>query len=231
MHRIEGEGDIGSLQRPCDQAGAVELAVDEEDDRAAGEQGERHAHDHRAVVPGLVAQGPQPEVRHLLAVIRQDPSVGIAVPVVLSSTGDLKFSLRREPTVMRALGEAVLGGHRAARVPALGEEVRDAIAYVEGAGADWATGAAMFISRPALDAVGPWDERFFLYSEETDYALRLRDAGFTLRLTRRASVTHPGGATRAVPLRARIDTFDELDYFRNGGILHYVLRGLARNAA
>ena len=33
------------------------------------------------------------------------------------------------------------------------------------------------------------------------------------------------------PLRARIDTFDELDYFRNGGILHYVLRGLAREAA
>ena len=27
------------------------------------------------------------------------------------------------------------------------------------------------------------------------------------------------------------DTFDELDYFRNGGILHYVLRGLAREAA
>jgi aconitate hydratase len=34
-----------------------------------------------------------------------------------------------------------------------------------------------------------------------------------------------------VPLRARIDTFDELDYFRNGGILHYVLRSLARDAA
>ena len=42
-----------------------------------------------------------------------------------------------------------------------------------------------------------------------------------------AEITHPGGARRAVPLRARIDTFDELDYFRNGGILHYVLRQLA----
>ena len=36
---------------------------------------------------------------------------------------------------------------------------------------------------------------------------------------------------RAVPLCVAIDTFDELDYFRNGGILHYVLRGLARDAA
>jgi aconitate hydratase len=44
-------------------------------------------------------------------------------------------------------------------------------------------------------------------------------------------ITYASGATRAVPVRAAIDTFDELDYFRNGGILHYVLRGLARGAA
>jgi aconitate hydratase len=47
-----------------------------------------------------------------------------------------------------------------------------------------------------------------------------------------ADITYPdGGATRAVPLQVRIDTFDELDYFRNGGILHYVLRSLVRDAA
>jgi len=46
-----------------------------------------------------------------------------------------------------------------------------------------------------------------------------------------ADVVYAGGETRAVPLRAAIDTFDELDYFRNGGILHYVLRSLARDAA
>jgi aconitate hydratase len=46
-----------------------------------------------------------------------------------------------------------------------------------------------------------------------------------------ADVTYASGETRALPLRAAIDTFDELDYFRNGGILHYVLRSLARPAA
>ncbi|MEX1060179.1 MAG: aconitate hydratase AcnA [Methyloceanibacter sp.] len=46
-----------------------------------------------------------------------------------------------------------------------------------------------------------------------------------------ADITYANGETRAVPLRAAIDTFDELDYFRNGGILHYVLRSLAREAA
>ncbi|HKA65610.1 MAG TPA: aconitate hydratase AcnA [Methyloceanibacter sp.] len=42
-----------------------------------------------------------------------------------------------------------------------------------------------------------------------------------------AEITYGDGTKRAVPLLARIDTFDELDYFRNGGILHFVLRSLA----
>jgi aconitate hydratase A / 2-methylisocitrate dehydratase len=46
-----------------------------------------------------------------------------------------------------------------------------------------------------------------------------------------ADVTYASRETRVLPLRAAIDTFDELDYFRNGGILHYVLRQLARPAA
>ena len=35
----------------------------------------------------------------------------------------------------------------------------------------------------------------------------------------------------ASPVRVRIDTANELEYFRNGGILHYVLRSLARGSA
>ena len=46
-----------------------------------------------------------------------------------------------------------------------------------------------------------------------------------------ALITYPDGKTRTVPLLVRIDTYDELDYFRNGGILRYVLRGLVKEAA
>jgi aconitate hydratase len=42
-----------------------------------------------------------------------------------------------------------------------------------------------------------------------------------------AEVTSSDGNVRQVPLLCRIDTLDELEYFRNGGILHYVLRQLA----
>ncbi|MCB1513514.1 MAG: aconitate hydratase, partial [Hyphomicrobiaceae bacterium] len=40
-------------------------------------------------------------------------------------------------------------------------------------------------------------------------------------------ITSADGAKREVPVLCRIDTLDEIEYFKNGGILHYVLRNLA----
>ncbi len=42
-----------------------------------------------------------------------------------------------------------------------------------------------------------------------------------------AKITYADGSVKEVPILCRIDTLDELDYYRNGGILHYVLRDLA----
>ncbi|TDI56871.1 MAG: aconitate hydratase, partial [Alphaproteobacteria bacterium] len=46
-----------------------------------------------------------------------------------------------------------------------------------------------------------------------------------------ATITYPDGAVKVVPLRVRIDTEDELEYYRHGGILHYVLRNLVSEKA
>jgi aconitate hydratase len=45
-----------------------------------------------------------------------------------------------------------------------------------------------------------------------------------------AEIARSTGAVARVTLQCRIDTVDELDYFCNGGILHYVLRNLAQAA-
>ena len=47
------------------------------------------------------------------------------------------------------------------------------------------------------------------------------------RQTMIAKVTFADGTVKDVPILCRIDTLDELDYFKNGGILQYVLRDLA----
>jgi aconitate hydratase len=41
------------------------------------------------------------------------------------------------------------------------------------------------------------------------------------------TITFADGTAKDVPLLCRIDTLDELEYLKNGGILHYVLRNLA----
>lgn len=121
------------------------------------------------------------------------PGTGITVPRLYELNGDVAPSLRREPSVVRALTAAVIGGERAGRIGALGEVVYDTTRYESTGVYDWASGAAMMISRRCLDAVGRWDESFFLYSEETEYALRARDAGFVLRYVPEASAVHVGG--------------------------------------
>jgi aconitate hydratase len=47
------------------------------------------------------------------------------------------------------------------------------------------------------------------------------------RQTVEATITAADGTATTVSLLCRIDTLDELDYFKNGGILQYVLRNLA----
>jgi aconitate hydratase len=58
-------------------------------------------------------------------------------------------------------------------------------------------------------------------------AIRGLEAGLTPRQTLVAEITFPDGKSTSAPLLLRIDTLDELEYFRNGGILPYVLRQLA----
>ncbi len=53
------------------------------------------------------------------------------------------------------------------------------------------------------------------------------EAGLKPRMELIVTVTYADGAVKQVPTLCRIDTLDEIDYFKNGGILPYVLRSLA----
>jgi aconitate hydratase len=56
-------------------------------------------------------------------------------------------------------------------------------------------------------------------------------ADFKPRQIAKAEIAFADGRKVNVPVLVRIDTLDELEYFRNGGILHYVLRNLVKQAA
>jgi aconitate hydratase len=53
-------------------------------------------------------------------------------------------------------------------------------------------------------------------------------AGLKPRMTVTLTIRRANGKIETVPLKCRIDTLDEVEYYRHGGILPYVLRGLLK---
>jgi N-acetylglucosaminyl-diphospho-decaprenol L-rhamnosyltransferase len=118
-----------------------------------------------------------------------EPETGIVAPQVRSPGGELEFSLRREPSLLNAAGLSRTGWS------ALSEHMSDPADYAQPRVVDWALGAALLISRSCYDLLGGWDESFFLYSEETDFCLRARDAGLLTRYEPGSVAVHIGGGS------------------------------------
>ncbi|MGH9151853.1 MAG: glycosyltransferase [Acidimicrobiales bacterium] len=156
------------------------------------------------------------------------PGVGITVPLLTAPDGSVAPSLRRRPSVLRALGEALLGGERAGRVAAFGEMVTEASVYQRTGVVDWATGAVMMISGRCLQAVGAWDESYFLFSEETELALRAGAGGYRTLFVPEARAVHIGGASMSSATLYPLLAVNRLRLFRRRhGALASAAFGLA----
>jgi GT2 family glycosyltransferase len=57
---------------------------------------------------------------------------------------------------------------------------------------EWAGGASIMVRREVLDAIGGFDQKFFLYFEETDLCLRARQAGFSTWYVPASRIMHLG---------------------------------------
>ncbi|MFN0088932.1 MAG: glycosyltransferase [Acidimicrobiales bacterium] len=177
-----------------------------------------------------------PGAAALLIAELADPTVGVAAPLLQDPDGTTLRSLRRDPTPLRALGEALLGDHLPWRPAWASELVRTPAAYAVAGDADWVTGAAMLISEACDRAVGDWDERFFLYSEEVDFAVRCRRAGYRVRFCPQARAMHrEGGSGQSSDLVAlmalsRVRCYQKLHggagaaRYRAANLLHELLR-------
>lgn len=145
---------------------------------------------------------------------RLDGDAGVVVPVIRDGRGEIFHSLRNEPGVVRALSDALLGRFWRTRPACLSEFIRDDQKYGVARRIDWATGAALMVGRTVWDAVGQWDEQFFLYSEETDFFRRVRNAGFSVWFEPAAEVVHRGGGSGTSPQLYTLMVVNKVNYFR-----------------
>ena len=63
---------------------------------------------------------------------------------------------------------------------------------------DWVSGASMMIRRQVIEKIGPMDEGYFLYFEETDYCAQAAAAGFACWIVPDSRVTHIGGQATGI---------------------------------
>lgn len=135
----------------------------------------------------------------LLAALDARPRVGIASVIQQGAEGELQYSIRRYPSPLRALGEAF-----ALPWGRVGEEERAPGRYREERSAEWLVGAFLIARAEVVAQIGGLDERFFLYSEETDWCYRARAAGWDVRHLPRMVVTHHNTPTARPELVAQL---------------------------
>jgi N-acetylglucosaminyl-diphospho-decaprenol L-rhamnosyltransferase len=128
-------------------------------------------------------------VECLSAYLARNAGVGVAAPRLVYPDQTTQPSARRFPSVL-----ALVGSLSMAR--ALKSARRSYDSYVEPSQAttartvDWVIGAAMLIRRAAFDAVGGWDERFFLYMEDADFCRRCARAGWQVAYVPGVAMRH-----------------------------------------
>ena len=81
----------------------------------------------------------------------------------------------------------------------LGERELDPAAYDHELACDWTSGSFMLARREAIESAGFMDERFFMYSEETDFCRRIKSAGWDIRHFPWMTILHYGAEVGVEP--------------------------------
>jgi N-acetylglucosaminyl-diphospho-decaprenol L-rhamnosyltransferase len=143
-------------------------------------------------------------VEALAAILDARADVGIVGPRTVGHDGGPQVSFGPDLTPVSEWRQRRL-------VRAVRERRPEAIREVEALCAReqepaWVSGACLLARKPALDAVGGLDERFFLYEEDVDLCLRVRKAGWRILYTPGAVVMHHlGRSMEKIPALSRLE--------------------------
>ena len=129
-------------------------------------------------------------IESMLEWIQRHPHVAAVGPQLKHPSGSLQISCQRFPSVrLEALRQwAGLFGP-------IGLDERGDAHRVSRGPVDWVSGACMMVRAAAYEQVGPMDEGFFLYFEETDWCLRARRCGYDIHHLPDIHVEHGAGVS------------------------------------
>ncbi len=154
------------------------------------------------------------DLAELLAALDRRPHIGLAGVRQVGSGGELAPSMRRFPSTPNMLAEAFA----VERIPLLrrflGERVLAPGRYDRETPCDWTSGSFMLARAEAVQACGGFDERFFLFSEETDLCWRLKAAGWDVVHLSQVTIRHYESEHSATPRMEAQSAYARLQFAR-----------------
>jgi N-acetylglucosaminyl-diphospho-decaprenol L-rhamnosyltransferase len=126
----------------------------------------------------------------LVAFADAHPGAAVVGPRLRFPDGRLQRSVRGFPTLWRLATEFLVLRRLAPRTRALNAFYGAGFDHAEVREAEVVMGAVWLVRRAAIEEVGPADDAFFLFSEETDWAYRFRAAGWKVVFFPGAGATH-----------------------------------------
>jgi hypothetical protein len=118
-------------------------------------------------------------------------------PRLRNPDGTLQRSVRGFPTVWRLATEYLFLRKLASRTSAFNAFYAGGFDHDEVRVVEVVMGACMLVRRAAVEQVGECDEDYFLFSEETDWCYRFREAGWEVVFFPGAECTHVRGASHS----------------------------------
>jgi N-acetylglucosaminyl-diphospho-decaprenol L-rhamnosyltransferase len=134
-------------------------------------------------------------VAQLVAFADEHPEAAVVGPRLLNPDGSLQRSARAFPTLWRLATEYLFLRKLAPRSRTLNRFYEGGFDHDVVREVDWLFGACLLVRRDAADEVGLFDEDFFMFSEETDWCYRFRQAGWKVYFFPGAEVVHVGGGS------------------------------------
>lgn len=133
-------------------------------------------------------------LERLVAVLEARPEVGIVGPRIVDPDGTLYPSVRTFPTLVDSIGHAFLGlvwggNPFTRRYRMLDHDLGRADDV------DWVSGSCFLIRRATWDAIGGFDEGYFMYAEDSDLCWRARRRGWAVAYEPAAVAVHVQGVS------------------------------------
>jgi N-acetylglucosaminyl-diphospho-decaprenol L-rhamnosyltransferase len=142
------------------------------------------------------------------------PTVGLVGVRQVSPDGRLDKTIRRFPNALRTLGDAVAAERLPRRPRWFGERELDRSVYDTEVACDWTSGSFMLVRREAIESAGFLDERYFMYSDETDFCRRIKAAGWEIRHLPSMTIIHHEGKAGIKPSIVSLEASSRMLYAR-----------------